>query len=456
MLLAAAFLSLTPVPGLAQERQFLRDKIIFGGDYDQFTIAGQGGGRVCAETCANDPRCRAWTYIRPVNQCRLKHGAATIADNACCVSGVKPDTDTVENGGKQAFCADYARAAITANNQNNNLGCQLQGARWSDDFQAHYTWCMGAQRNDAASETQSRTNDLGHCQQAASEGAAAKCDHYARISMVQIETARKAHCAVPRDDRRWVNDIDIHRRGCLDAPARVLQTGIAERETVLTKCFAAAGQAHEDCDRYADKAVEQVANASAMGCDVSGSRWSTSRAEQMQFCLANDSGSRRAESEARVQKVAQCSEQTAKRHDCEQYADAAIAQALHGVNENCGFKGAAWSRYKDEHIAFCMQAGRAELRDADAGRDADLAQCQARATLDPACDEFAKREVRFGDVNARQNCGLEGDVWSDGYKEHYQFCLKSNPFERRIRVIQQRRDLFGCSIQHGFKLELGF
>ena len=456
MLVTAVLLALLPTNGLAQERQFMRDKLIQAGDYDQFVVAGPGGMRACAETCANDPRCKAWTYIRPVNQCRLKHEMGRMVDNPCCVSGVKPDADAAEAGGKQAFCAEYARAAVTANAQNTSQGCQLQGARWSDDFQQHYSWCMSVHRDDAATESQARGNDIARCQQAASEGAAAKCDHYARISMVQVETARKAHCALPQDDRRWAKDIDVHRHACMEAPARVLATGIAEREAVLTTCLAAAGQAHEDCDRYADKAVEQVTAATANGCDVSGPRWSSSRAEQLLFCLNNDGGTRRAEAAARVQQVAQCTDQAAKRHDCDEYADAAMAQSARNANENCGFKGASWSRYKDEHIAFCMRAGRTELRDAAAGRDADLATCQSRASVDPVCDDFAKRAVKVSEVNAQRDCGLDGEIWSADYNDQYRFCVKSNPVERRVRMIQQRRDLFACSIEHGFKLELGF
>ena len=456
MLAAAMFAAVFARPASAQERQMLRDKMIQWGDYDQFVVSGPGGARNCAETCANDPRCKAWTFIRPVNQCRLKHSVGPVVDNPCCVSGVKPDAEAADAGGKPAHCADYARAAIAANEQNMSQGCQLQGPRWSDDFQAHYSWCMGAHREQSATETQARASDIARCQQASNEDAGAKCDHFARISMVQVDSARKAHCALPPGDRRWANDIEVHRRACLEAPARVLATGIADREAVLTGCLAAAGEARQACDGYGNRAMEQVRAATASGCDIGGPRWSSSRAQQVQWCLSAAPATRRAEADARTQQLVVCTQQAAKRQQCGQYAEAATSQALRNVNENCGFEGPDWSRYKDEHAAFCMQAGESQLRQAIANRDAALQQCQSRAAVDPECDDYARRAVRIGEINAERSCGLDGQGWSSDYQDHYEFCLRSNPVERRRRAMEQRQALFACSTDHGFTLELGF
>ena len=353
----------------AQEAPIMPGKIIQWGDYDQFQVAGPGGPRTCAETCAHDPRCKAWTYIRPVNQCRLKHDVGHIADNPCCVSGVKP-AELADSGGKQGFCADYARAAIAANAQNESQGCRLDGPRWSDDFQAHYTWCMGTRRDDVNVETQARAAGIAQCQQTANSDAAAKCDHFARISMVQIDTARKARCPLPQGDRRWAGDAEDQRRACLQAPARMLEHTIAAREVALTSCLAAAGQAQEVCGGYADSALEQVRAASNAGCDVSGPSWSTSRAEHLQFCFKADPAARTSAAADRTRQLAACTQQAAKQQICDQYAETATQQAVRAGNENCGFNGPQWSRYKDEHIAFCMQAGAPQLRSAVADREA--------------------------------------------------------------------------------------
>ena len=68
-----------------------------GADYRSFhTREGPG---VCQEVCADDPRCRAYTYIKPgyymrhkviYGWCFLKSAVPEPVGNDCCVSGVKP------------------------------------------------------------------------------------------------------------------------------------------------------------------------------------------------------------------------------------------------------------------------------------------------------------------------------------------------------------------------------
>jgi hypothetical protein len=52
--------------------------------------------QICANDCANDPNCKAFTYVKPevrgpnsVPECRLKDGVPDPVSEECCVSGVK-------------------------------------------------------------------------------------------------------------------------------------------------------------------------------------------------------------------------------------------------------------------------------------------------------------------------------------------------------------------------------
>ena len=65
----------------------------FGGDYRSFPTRREPDGRSCQEACRNDPRCRAWTYLRPGYggrgaYCYLKSRVTAPQRKACCVSGV--------------------------------------------------------------------------------------------------------------------------------------------------------------------------------------------------------------------------------------------------------------------------------------------------------------------------------------------------------------------------------
>jgi PAN domain len=439
----------------AQNDNMMRDKSIHGGTYDHFQVAGSGGARTCAETCLHDPRCKAWTYARDTNDCKLKFDPGQMVDDTCCVSGLKP-AEAAQAPGKQAFCSDYATKAVAANSQNVNQECNLTGARWSDDFQTHYSWCMGVHRDEASTEADARGADIAQCLQTVQAGVDAKCDHYVRISMVQIETARKANCALPQDDARWGDNPADRKQACLQAPAHALKHDIPEREAVLQTCLIAAGQARQACKGYVDKAMEQVQAATAQGCDVSGAKWSSARAEHMQFCLGSDANARLTLISERGRQIEQCGQLAAKRRTCDQYGEAAVGQAVRAETDKCDLRGSNWSRYKDEHVAFCMQANDAQLTAANADRETALTQCHQRAQVDPECDQFAKRAERILQLNKDKGCGLDGDNWEGDHAKHYQFCLRSNPIQRRHWLDEQRAGLFLCSITHGFKLELGF
>ena len=52
--------------------------------------------QICANDCANDPNCKAFTYVKPgvrgpnsVPECWLKNGVPNSVSGDCCVSGVK-------------------------------------------------------------------------------------------------------------------------------------------------------------------------------------------------------------------------------------------------------------------------------------------------------------------------------------------------------------------------------
>ena len=460
LVLALALLALMPGlagrPASADDRGVLRDTMIQYGDYDQFRLAGPGGGRACAEACAKDPRCQAWTFIKPVGQCRLKHDAGPVVANPCCVSGLKSADAAGGNGGKPDFCANYARKAVVSANQNLSQGCNLTGPRWTTEFQAHYSWCMRGQRDASEAETGSRGAELARCTQSASTDADPKCDHYARISLVQVETAHKAHCAVPPGDRRWSPDGDVHKQACLQAPSRVLPAEIANRETVLTACLANAGQTEQACTGYADKALQQVRDASANACGLTGRSWSSSRAQHLQWCADANPADRLAEIDSRTQQLAACAQQASRRKTCDQYADTAVQQALRNQNETCGFEGANWSPYQDDHVAFCLQADTNRLRSETATRETALQQCHGRNSVNADCDEYAKHAVQLSEINQQRDCGNEGELWSQDYAVHYQACTQSNQQERHGFMQERRQALFSCSNDHGFTLELGF
>jgi hypothetical protein len=64
-----------------------------GGDYRNFALAADPTGKSCQAACQDDPKCRAWTYLRPgytgtTARCYLKDRITRPRRKPCCISGV--------------------------------------------------------------------------------------------------------------------------------------------------------------------------------------------------------------------------------------------------------------------------------------------------------------------------------------------------------------------------------
>jgi len=65
----------------------------YGGDYRQIETPMDATGKSCQAACESDPRCRAWTYVRPgyigpSAVCYLKNRITRPIRKPCCISGV--------------------------------------------------------------------------------------------------------------------------------------------------------------------------------------------------------------------------------------------------------------------------------------------------------------------------------------------------------------------------------
>ncbi len=64
------------------------------------------------------------------------------------------------------FCGQYAETAVNqvrAGYSNPNCAARLQGARWSQDFNIHYDWCLHTSYQAANNERSARSGFLEGC-----------------------------------------------------------------------------------------------------------------------------------------------------------------------------------------------------------------------------------------------------------------------------------------------------
>ena len=83
------FVSPKPTPSTLIEAN--RDRP--GMDYRNFDLS-EARPEVCQTACESDPKCKAYTYVKPGVQgrharCWLKSGVPKVVINDCCISGVK-------------------------------------------------------------------------------------------------------------------------------------------------------------------------------------------------------------------------------------------------------------------------------------------------------------------------------------------------------------------------------
>jgi hypothetical protein len=111
-----------------------------GSDYSSFDLA-TASPQTCADSCAGDPACKAWSFVNPGIQgpaarCYLKNAIPAKVSNSCCISGVNlaPPLPPGAQAGKDRPSSDYSATDLASADPNLCYNaCQADGAcmAWS-------------------------------------------------------------------------------------------------------------------------------------------------------------------------------------------------------------------------------------------------------------------------------------------------------------------------------------
>ena len=215
-----------------------QNSIIHSGDYDSFRVSPNRGWGACQRACKGDPRCRAWTFIKPGRQCRLKYSAGQSTRNNCCVSGVKRQQRVGagrRRGGQQRFCSDYATEAVSVNEANLANRCRYRGRSWDANYVGHYQACLRLSRDRANDLAGDRRRMIKECSSHGDSSKEARCNHYVRVTGVQIATNQRAGCGFR--GRRWADNDSRHRRRCMNNTGAVSSDATLRRERKIRRCL---------------------------------------------------------------------------------------------------------------------------------------------------------------------------------------------------------------------------
>lgn len=439
VLLAVLVGVLANAPATAQEH----GKLILGGDYDSLRVGrGADAWRKCSRTCAGDPRCKAWTYIRRNGQCRLKRKKGVMVSHRCCVSGVR---SAIGGQNKAAFCRKYANDAVDANQENLALGCGYRGARWSDAYNGHYRWCMRVRRPNSSRETDARTRLVAQCRTSVQQVARAQCAHYVRLYMVQARSARKANCGFR--GVIWREDAGALNRWCMSASPTARTDALKSREAKLQKCFVGGGKIDDQCLTYANNAVSQVKAAGALKCPITkDAKWSSDLWSHYQWCTGATPAQRRRLNLVRTNTIEDCKigDGGTAFSSCRGYVRLTMDQVARAAKASCGFSGARWSDNRRVHRRACRRTRMSELRRIAAKRADELERCEGRFARRAKCKSFVDSAVDLADRADEIGCGLRGDSWSLKRATHMNFCLGASDEDIEDALSDRRRALRRC------------
>jgi len=228
-----------------------------GQDYKSFWLK-KPSPELCRQACADDEKCKAYTYVKPGVQgrqarCWLKGRVPSVKRNYCCVSGVKtaksptvaisppvsgpaanigapkvkglqtvpkvqarqfsprtpgtkPPISKVPLTTKKDACDKYAKNAVSQSRENKERNCGFSGARWSSNYKDHFNWCM-------AGNNVSMTNRDNNARKAALTKCS-ECIKYSELAVQQNEENLKILCVLSGPS--WTLDFKHHYEWCMN------------------------------------------------------------------------------------------------------------------------------------------------------------------------------------------------------------------------------------------------
>ena len=116
-------------------------------------------------------------------------------------------------------CSAYAGAAVAENKQNMAQNCGFTGSGWSNDFNAHASWCSlpNTKMADLVAQDKARQQALTQCANKAVQAEKA-CQDYAQKAVGAIAAANGMGCGF--SGGRWTGAYAAHFNWCLTAHNR--------------------------------------------------------------------------------------------------------------------------------------------------------------------------------------------------------------------------------------------
>ncbi len=147
--------------------------------------------------------------------------------------------------GPEVRCDQYAKTAISQNQENISKGCGFGGSRWNSDYNHHYKWCVNVPKQFADFETSERNKEItnscsgtrspGLKNEGVPVGPDARCDQYAKTAISQNQQNMESACGFTGP--AWSPDYNHHYDWCVRVQKEQADAGTKMRSDDLrNKC----------------------------------------------------------------------------------------------------------------------------------------------------------------------------------------------------------------------------
>jgi translation initiation factor 2 beta subunit (eIF-2beta)/eIF-5 len=221
------------------------------------------------------------------------------------------------------------------------------------------------------------------------------------------------------------------------APARANEcciSGVKKRKSGNSR--------REACAEYASRALEQQDENLAGKCGFKGDLWSSNYKRHFRACLNMPDNRRAVLTGQRKKALERCEDNRTKLDAaCQRFADSIERIWQSGNDNNCSLRPAKWLGSFPQAYGFCKAAENPPLEDMLKGKRAELSACLARGggSYVKRCDTYARDALTQVLDGRKADCGYKGRRWSKEYADHYQWCLKVEPWD--LRNEKESRDI---------------
>lgn len=274
-------------------------------------------------------------------------------------------------------CDQYARTAVSQNEENIRKGCGYRGAKWHSNYESHLRWCRGASQNEADAAIKARSNALFDCPKKSKkkrrDRRSSRCEHYAQTAVSQNQENVRRGCGY--SGSLWHADSKAHYRYCRQVGVVEAEKKTGVRGRAIERCYP-----EDRCDAYARVAVWQDKENTRRECGLRGRLWNSNYDKHFQWCRRVSPSEAEAANSARNKALQKCPrpgkkviEETADR--CETYAKRAVRQNEENVQRNCGYTGGSWHSDYDAHYRWCHNVSLKRAESATRARKKSLKSC---------------------------------------------------------------------------------